>query len=89
VSPNNLEGTNKVDSMNSTSIPVGSVLVLAQNLSLPWGEEGTLLAQRLQDKSVTCVPGQILTFGGALTLRLEWFWRVSNSGIPFDKPLAH
>jgi hypothetical protein len=34
------------------------------------------------------IPGQVLTFGGALTSRLEWYSR--RAGIrPFDKAGAH
>jgi hypothetical protein len=31
----------------------------------------------------------MLTLGGALTTRLEWFWRQSLPDRQFDKPLAH
>lgn len=35
-------------------------------------------------------PGQLLTFGGAMTSRLEWFFRSSRKEDElFNKPLAH
>lgn len=71
------------------SIPAGSVLVLAHNLSIRLGEEGIALMRQIADRGVYSIPGQVLTLGGALTSRLEWFWRQANSHIPFDKPLAH
>lgn len=43
----------------------------------------------LNNQGVKAYPGQVLTLGGALTSRLEWFWRQSRPGQPFDKPLAH
>lgn len=70
-------------------IPAGSVLLLAHNAALPSGQPGIDLAERLEAKGVFVVPGQILTLGGAVVARLEWFWRLSKPGIPFDKDLAH
>jgi hypothetical protein len=43
----------------------------------------------LADQGVFAISGQILTLGGALTSRLEWFWRQTMQDFPFDKPLAH
>ena len=35
------------------------------------------------------MPGQVLTLGGALTARLEWYWRQLPSNPEFNKSLAH
>ena len=67
----------------------GTVMLLAHNLAMPRGSEGRWLARALQRQGVKAYPGQVLTLGGALTSRLEWFWRKNNAGRPFDKPLAH
>ncbi len=45
--------------------------------------------EKISQQGVFALPGQILTLGGALTSRLEWFWRKSKQGEPFDKQLAH
>ena len=74
---------------NWESIPPETLLVLAHNLSVPPGEAGVSLMRRISSQSVRIIPGQLLTFGGALTSRLEWFWRQSRQGEPFDKELAH
>ncbi len=71
------------------AIPPETLLVLAHNLSVPPGEAGVSLMRRIASRGVRAIPGQLLTFGGALTSRLEWFWRQSRQGEPFDKELAH
>lgn len=71
------------------SIPSGTVLLLSQNLALPVGEPGVQLARALAQHGVLVIPGQILTLGGALTARVEWYWRQDRVGSPFDKALAH
>lgn len=71
------------------AIPPETLLVLAHNLSVPSGEAGISLMRRIASRGVRAIPGQLLTFGGALTSRLEWFWRQSRQGEPFDKELAH
>ena len=71
------------------TMPKGTTLLLAHNMAIPEGEEGNKLMQRIQEHDVFALPGQVLTLGGALTSRLEWFWRQNNEGIPFEKPLAH
>jgi len=63
--------------------------LLAHNLSIPTGPTGVDLARQVTARKVIALPGQVLTLGGALTSRLEWFWRKSRPGQPFDKPLAH
>lgn len=69
-------------------IPKGTILVLAHNLALPSGDQGRQLAVELQGRGVDLIPGQILTLGGALTSRVEWFSR--EAGVrQFDKSLAH
>jgi hypothetical protein len=64
-------------------------LLLAHNLSVPSGRPGVDLMRQVAARQVTALPGQVLTLGGALTARLEWFWRQSRPNEPFDKPLAH
>jgi hypothetical protein len=71
------------------AIPPGCLLVLAHNLSVPQGEAGISFMREIASRGVTAIPGQLLTFGGALTSRLEWFWRQSRASQPFDKELAH
>jgi hypothetical protein len=63
--------------------------LLAHNLSIPYGRPGIELARQMTAREVTTLPGQILTLGGALTTRLEWFWRQSRPNQLFDKSLAH
>jgi hypothetical protein len=70
-------------------IPEGSVLFLAHNLALPERKRGIDLARALMQKGVLVIPGQVLTLGGALTARLEWYWRQMPSKTNFDKQLAH
>jgi hypothetical protein len=67
----------------------GTCFLLAHNLSIPTGRPGVELARRVAERGVIALPGQVLTLGGALTTRLEWFWRQSLPDRPFDKPLAH
>lgn len=70
-------------------IPRNSKFFLAHNLAVPVGQEGVLLLEKLSAREVLSLPGQMLTLGGALTSRLEWFWRLSQQEILFDKRLAH
>jgi hypothetical protein len=70
-------------------IPHGTIFLLAHNMAVPLGEAGKTLMQGLEGRDILAIPGQVLTLGGALTSRVEWFWRQSNPGVPFDKPLAH
>ncbi len=70
-------------------IPSGTQLLLAHNLSVPNDESGVRLMRDIAQQGVFALPGQVLTLGGALTSRLEWFWRQSRREQPFDKPLAH
>ncbi|WP_438002855.1 hypothetical protein WME89_28460 [Sorangium sp. So ce321] len=71
------------------AIPKDTALLLAHNLAVPPGATGIQLMRSLQAQGVKAYPGQVLTLGGALTSRLEWFWRQSRPGQPFNKPLAH
>lgn len=71
------------------AIPANSILLLAHNLAIPAGSAGELLMQQLADQGVCALPGQLLTLGGALTSRVEWFWRQSRPDEMFDKLLAH
>jgi hypothetical protein len=71
------------------AIPAGTSLFLAHNLALPSGTAGIALARVLSRRGVLVIPGQVLTLGGALTARLEWYWRQQSSCRPFDKVLAH
>lgn len=70
-------------------MPKGTTLLLAHNMSIPTGERGFALMRDIQKQGVFALPGQILTLGGALTSRVEWFWRQSNKDVLFDKKLAH
>ncbi|HEY2552126.1 MAG TPA: hypothetical protein VGI64_16285, partial [Streptosporangiaceae bacterium] len=71
------------------AMPRDTVILMAHNLALPPHYAGLELARRVHDHGVTLLPGQVLTLGGALTSRLEWFWRQGNPGARFPKPLAH
>jgi hypothetical protein len=79
----------ELEHSNWQLIPPGTILLLAHNLAVPEGAKGASLMRQIADRGVLALPGQILTLGGALTSRLEWFWRQSNAAQPFDKPLAH
>lgn len=70
-------------------IPPDTTFFLAHNLAIPNGEKGLDLTRQMAKQRVKVIPGQILTLGGALTSRLEWFWRQSKPDTPFDKQLAH
>jgi hypothetical protein len=70
-------------------IPRGTGLLLAHNLALPAGEKGIALARALAGRGVLAIPGQALTLGGALTARVEWYWRQKPGNPDFNKPLAH
>ncbi len=70
-------------------LPSGTVLLLAHNLALPDGKLGIELTRGLARKDVLVIPGQVLTMGGALTARLEWYWRQLPCNPDFDKGLAH
>lgn len=79
----------ELENSSYATIPSGSRLILAHNLSQPSGQTGIDFMKSLEN--ITCVPGQLLTLGGALTSRYEWFWRQQNPGKNFQnqKPLAH
>lgn len=67
-----------------------TVFLLAHNEAIPVGKEGLeFIDQILNKKNILIVPGQLLTFGGALTSRIEWFFRQNKKGMYFDKQLAH
>ena len=66
----------------------GSAFLLAHNLSLPDSFAGVHLARKLMARGILILPGQVLTLGGALTSRLEWFSRQEGND-RFDKKLAH
>jgi hypothetical protein len=69
-------------------IPIDAKLFLAHNLAIPTGQEGITLMRAIARQGVLALPGQMLTLGGALTSRLEWFWRQSRREQMFDKPMA-
>jgi hypothetical protein len=79
----------ELQNSNIRAMAPGTTILLAHNLAIPAGQEGLLLMDNIADSGVLALPGQGLTCGGALTCRLEWFWRQSNPGMEFDKPLAH
>lgn len=70
-----------------TVIRDGAVILLAHNHCLPTDSTSVRLIKKLKVRNITVVPGQLLTFGGALTSRIEWFWRTTDKY--FDKQLAH
>lgn len=81
----------ELENSNLAAIPDGTSLILAHNLSVPPGEPGRRLTQELADRDIFVLPGQVLTLGGALTSRLEWFFRQSFPDTDFTpkKLLAH
>jgi hypothetical protein len=81
----------ELENSDVSAIPPGTVLVLAHNLSVPPGERGRHLMREIADRDILAIPGQMLTLGGALTSRLEWFWRqcYPNTDFTSKKPLAH
>lgn len=60
---------------NLDRIKEGAVVLLAHNDCLPINENSIDVLKKLQAKGIIVVPGQLLTFGGALTSRVEWYWR--------------
>lgn len=80
---------NELEHSNLDAIPQGTDLVLAHNLCLPEDARGRELAKKVEAKGVRVLPGALLTLGGALTSRLEWFHRAAKTGHLFDKDLAH
>lgn len=70
-------------------IPRSTKFFLAHNLAVPPSQEGITLMKRIAERGVLALPGQMLTLGGALASRLEWFWRQSRHEQLFDKPMAH
>jgi hypothetical protein len=79
----------ELENSNWEILPRDTVLLLAHNLAIPPGAEGARLMRAIRDLGVKAYPGQVLTLGGALTSRLEWYWRQSRPGAIFNKPLAH
>ncbi|MBW4498700.1 MAG: hypothetical protein KME57_03730 [Scytonema hyalinum WJT4-NPBG1] len=79
----------ELENSNWHIIPPGTFLFLAHNLAIPPSQEGIELMQNIAQREVFAIPGQLLTLGGALTSRLEWFWRKSYPGQAFNKSLAH
>lgn len=79
----------ELENSDLSALRPGTRFLLAHNLSIPTGRPGIELASRVAERGVTALPGQMLTLGGALTTRLEWFWRQSLPDRQFDKPLAH
>lgn len=70
-------------------IPRGTQLFLAHNNSMPEGDHGIECARALAANGVLVIPGQLLTLGGALTARIEWYWRQMPKQREFNKLLAH
>lgn len=79
----------ELENSDYSKIPAGTFFFLAHNSALPAGSEGVKLARKLAEQGIWAVPGPILTLGGALTSRVEWFWRQTRRGEFFDKELAH
>jgi hypothetical protein len=82
----------ELENSNIDALRSETLLALAHNLAVPEGSRGLQLTRAVAARGVTAVPGQVLTLGGALTSRLEWFSRQDRPGAPFDqerKSLAH
>ncbi len=79
----------ELEHSNWQIIAEGTTLLMAHNLAVPEGDAGLKLTDALSRRGVLVIPGQLLTLGGALTSRLEWFWRQHCADKPFDKALAH
>ncbi len=69
----------------------GTTMLMAHNEVITVNEESlSAIDKLLAEKDIKIVPGQLLTFGGAMTSRLEWFFRRSHKdGEVFNKPMAH
>ncbi|GAA2715155.1 MULTISPECIES: hypothetical protein [Streptomyces] len=80
---------NELENADVDALRPGTLLLLAHNHSVPEGQAGLDLMRRVAGRDVLALPGQVLTLGGALTSRLEWFSRQARPGELFDKPLAH
>ncbi|MCM1508045.1 MAG: hypothetical protein NC177_13070 [Ruminococcus flavefaciens] len=74
-----------------SAIKDDTVFLLAHNEVISVNEESlSKIDDILKTKDVKIVPGQLLTFGGAMTSRLEWFFRSHRLNDElFNKPLAH
>lgn len=80
----------EIEHSNLDVLQENTVLLLAHNEAITEGEKGiNFIDDVLLKHNILIIPGQILTFGGALTSRIEWFWRSSNKNQYFDKQLAH
>ncbi|MDZ7994366.1 MAG: hypothetical protein RM022_004940 [Nostoc sp. EfeVER01] len=79
----------ELENSNWQIIPPGTFLFLAHNLAIPPSQNGIKLMRTIAELDIIVIPGQLLTLGGALTSRLEWFWRQSNPGQVFNKRLAN
>ena len=73
---------------NLDAINDGTIVLLAHNHCLPIDARCVELINKMSERNILVLPGQFLTFGGALTSRIEWFWRLCHKGY-FDKQLAH
>ncbi|WP_188273008.1 hypothetical protein [Streptomyces sp. CBMA152] len=80
---------NELENSSLQALRPGTLLLLAHNHSVPAGEAGLALMRQVSAQDITALPGQVLTLGGALTSRLEWFSRQAWPGELFNKPLAH
>jgi hypothetical protein len=78
----------ELENSNHDLLRPGTALLLAHNRSVPSGVAGIDLMRRVSRPDTVVLPGQVLTLGGALTSRLEWFSRVAGIA-QFDKPMAH
>jgi len=81
---------NELINSNVKIIKEDTKFLLAHNEAIPIGEKGIeFIDSIIKDKNILIIPGQMLTFGGALTSRIEWFWRKNRKGDFFNKALAH
>ena len=81
----------ELENSDLDAIPPGTQLILAHNLSVPSGEAGRHLMRDIASRNIFALPGQVLTLAGALTSRLEWFWRQNYPSADFTgkKAVAH
>jgi hypothetical protein len=88
----------EIENSNYHLIHSGTLFLAAHNMAISLGSKGLKIVKDLAKQNVICVPGQVLTLGGALTSRLEACHRAehkiikSNEGkniVTFPKRLAH
>jgi|GEM_PF-6727272 len=69
-----------LENSNIDAIPNNSILLLAENWSIPIGYEGLKIVQYLLSRSIITFPGQAITAGGAGNSKVEIFFRATTKG---------